>query len=354
MQANTGRDESQQVPINKILDIEFDAHRAAGIECPEKEVSRRAYEKFVADILERAKVRLAGRDIKEVNERELFECLSTVLYEDMEAFYKKGKMLATAVLGNEFDCDVSSALQTGVVTSAGRKISIMRAPGHEFLAGDEYAFETTLKSNATLPKAELHLRYPYCHELSVEKGLLFGAHYRAGKMLFDAGKYAEARMAFQSAIELNPENSDAWNGKGIAFKEMGRYGEALEALNRAIELYPENKDAWNNKGAVLTEIGRYGEALGALERAMELDPNWATPRYNKGILFLRGDSLGEALRAFEEVIGLDPECEDAWHNKGAVLRKMGGDQEEIDACFRKAEELKNKSDHALVGLCRSK
>ena len=45
--------------------------------------------------------------------------------------------------------------------------------------------------------------------------------------------------------------SDAWNNKGLALDNLGRYEEAIKYYDKAIELDPNNADAWYNKGLLL-------------------------------------------------------------------------------------------------------
>jgi len=58
---------------------------------------------------------------------------------------------------------------------------------------------------------------------------------------------------------------------------MGRYNESIEAYEMAIKIDPEDADAWFGKGAALNNTGRYEEAIKSLDRATELDPNLQRP-----------------------------------------------------------------------------
>ena len=57
--------------------------------------------------------------------------------------------------------------------------------------------------------------------------------------------------AFDKAIEINPQNSNAWNNKGVALGNLNKYDEAMKAFDKAIEINPQDSDAWNNKGVAL-------------------------------------------------------------------------------------------------------
>ena len=54
-------------------------------------------------------------------------------------------------------------------------------------------------------------------------------------------KYAEARLAFEKAVELEPSNSIALYNLSEALREQGRPREAIEMLQRAKEIDPKRK-----------------------------------------------------------------------------------------------------------------
>ena len=60
--------------------------------------------------------------------------------------------------------------------------------------------------------------------------------YNKGLELFSIGQYEEAVKCLDTAIQLNPEDSDAWYNKGIALKELGRDEEAEQCFAKSKEL----------------------------------------------------------------------------------------------------------------------
>ncbi len=84
-------------------------------------------------------------------------------------------------------------------------------------------------------------------------------------------KSDEALKAYDKAIEINPQNTDAWNNKGDALSKQNKYDEALKAFDKAIEIDSQNTDAWNNKGDALSKQNKYDEAKKAFDKAIEID-----------------------------------------------------------------------------------
>lgn len=77
----------------------------------------------------------------------------------------------------------------------------------------------------------------------------------------------EALQAFDKAIQLDPNNAEAWSAKGAALVQLGRPDEALQALDKAMLLNPYLADPWSIKGGTLYRLGRPNEALQASYKA---------------------------------------------------------------------------------------
>lgn len=50
--------------------------------------------------------------------------------------------------------------------------------------------------------------------------------------------YDSAISSFDKALEINPDNHDAWNNKGVALLMLGIYEEAITCFDKAISLNP--------------------------------------------------------------------------------------------------------------------
>ena len=75
------------------------------------------------------------------------------------------------------------------------------------------------------------------------------------------GQYEEAVEIFDKVLSMNPQNTFAWNNRGVALFKADRPDDAVQSYNRSLEIDPENLDALRNKGFVLRSMGRLEEAL---------------------------------------------------------------------------------------------
>ena len=66
------------------------------------------------------------------------------------------------------------------------------------------------------------------------------------------------------------KSADDWTNEADALLEQGRYDEALQAYDKAIELNPQYSEAWNNKGIALDKLGKIAEAQVCYDKAKEL------------------------------------------------------------------------------------
>jgi tetratricopeptide (TPR) repeat protein len=92
-------------------------------------------------------------------------------------------------------------------------------------------------------------------------------HIAAGRAAYSAGQHAEALHRFGLALELAPEASWAWHGRGDALQLLGRYEDALAAYSRAAALAPETGLHEAGRANALAALGRGEEAAAARARA---------------------------------------------------------------------------------------
>lgn len=86
------------------------------------------------------------------------------------------------------------------------------------------------------------------------------------------GRYEEALINAEKAIELNPDYHKAWNIKGWDLDGLGRHEAAITSYDQAIKLKPNHYAAWNNRGISLSDLGRYEAAIASYDQALSINP----------------------------------------------------------------------------------
>ena len=159
-----------------------------------------------------------------------------------------------------------------------------------------------------------------------------------GLSLGKLGRFDEAILCYNKALEIDPRYAKAWGNKGYSLGKLGRSDEAILCYNKALEIDPRAMNAWYNKGDSLQSLGRFDEAILCYNKALEIDPRYAKAWGNKGISL---DSLGrfdEAILCYNKALEIDPRDAKAWGNKGYSLDRLGRFDEAI-LCYNKVLEI---------------
>lgn len=89
----------------------------------------------------------------------------------------------------------------------------------------------------------------------------------------DKKNFAEARTAFETALELAPWDPGNHAAMGDFLYGRDKYDDAEAAYNRALELYPDDLDALISLAQLKLDRGRKHEAQALAERAARLSPD---------------------------------------------------------------------------------
>jgi serine/threonine-protein kinase len=211
-----------------------------------------------------------------------------------------------------------------------------------------------------------------CRQATALESRLAGPLNCLGTVYQGTGKYEEAVVQFQRAVQLEPTNDDAHRGLGLAQESLHRYPEAEATYQRAIALrpsywagyswlgtfyarrsrYPEavqmfekvislNPDsflAYRNIGGMLIYEGKYLEAISALQHSVAIRPT-AAAYSNLGAAYVYLRNFDKAAASYQEAAGLDPNNIATWGNLGEAYQFMPGRASEAAPALQKALSL---------------
>ncbi|MDR3783147.1 MAG: tetratricopeptide repeat protein [Candidatus Nitrosotalea sp.] len=80
--------------------------------------------------------------------------------------------------------------------------------------------------------------------------------YSIGNERAKEGDSEDALIAYDKALELDPNHVSAWNNKGIVLYRLKRFEEAIICYDKAIEIEPQYANAWYNKANALRNFGQ--------------------------------------------------------------------------------------------------
>ena len=125
--------------------------------------------------------------------------------------------------------------------------------------------------------------------------------------LMKQGKFDEAIIHFQKALQIYPDSAEIQNNLGNAFLRKKDWTEAIAAYETALRLQPNLTSALNNLGICLAETGKQDEALAEFNEALRIDPGFLDTHRNLAILLLRIGRREEAIGHLREALRLKPD-----------------------------------------------
>ena len=130
--------------------------------------------------------------------------------------------------------------------------------------------------------------------------------------------------------------------RGYAYFEKNRLRDALAEFDHAVEIDPDNADAYYWRARVLTKAGRYDQAVEDLIKAVDLNPRFAAAYDTMGWLYLQQRQWDKGIAALDRSIVLKPDNGWAYANRAYMYQQKGNLQQALDdaenACRRNYEE----------------
>jgi tetratricopeptide (TPR) repeat protein len=168
----------------------------------------------------------------------------------------------------------------------------------------------------------------------------------------EKGDFERAIKDYNKAIELNPEDADAYINRGNAYSGLTQYERALEDYNTVIELNPDYVDAYNNRGNAYAEKGNFERAIEDFDKAIELNPVYVSTYNNRGIAYAEKGERERAIEDFDKAIELNPVYALAYFNRGLVYGRSNYYEKEQED-YKKALELEPNYILAMSALSES-
>lgn len=169
--------------------------------------------------------------------------------------------------------------------------------------------------------------------------------------LQNEGKYTEAIAKWQSIVnakDVNPELiARAFFSIGFLHAEQQENDQAISAYDQAIELYPEFSEAFNSRGLLKTILEDYEAAISDFDEAIRLNPDFAEVWYNRANAKRALKKHEDAIADYDEAIRLSPDSAGVYHYRGVSKRALGQHQEAI-ADFDEAIRLRPDYTDAYV------
>jgi len=138
------------------------------------------------------------------------------------------------------------------------------------------------------------------------------------------GEYIDAERTFTTVIELEPGFARGWDGRGQALMLQGKYDEALLDFDKAIELKPNLSVAYANRSLTRIAIDDPKGAERDARRAYDLDEDAVAAHLVLGRVHAREGENDLALGWFDLAVATDPDDASTWWWRGRFYRDVLG------------------------------
>ena len=192
------------------------------------------------------------------------------------------------------DKEAAAAIQA----SAGAAVEAMKAGRHD---------EAIAKFQEVIAKV------PTCQD----------CYYNIGVSQMATQKFTEAEASFKKAIELKPDNADAYTALANLYNSQKKFDLAAEASANAAKYAAAGgggggAEASYNQGVILFNAGKFAEAKTQFEAATKADPNHSMAQYQLGMTALNLGQIPDAVAALEAYLKVDPNGPKAAEVKSAL------------------------------------
>ncbi len=112
------------------------------------------------------------------------------------------------------------------------------------------------------------------------------SHVKMGLLFVKNNLMQDAVNEFKTAIEINPQQIDAYNNLGLSHIKIKDYPEAVKVLERALKIQPGYADIHLNLGMAYYYEKQHYRGFEHIQKALRINPDYQIARYNHAIIYL--------------------------------------------------------------------
>ena len=163
------------------------------------------------------------------------------------------------------------------------------------------------RCSASLLKGDLDLALDDSNYLISISPTLLIARQRRAEVLMNLADWREAEAELRRILDRRDEHVMALVHLGTCLIAMDKAEQAERPLNSALRIDPSNSDAWYQRGLLYLDFGRGQEALSDFESAARNDPKHIDARLMIAAIFHERGDTKNAANAWRKVLDVDPQ-----------------------------------------------
>jgi tetratricopeptide (TPR) repeat protein len=123
-------------------------------------------------------------------------------------------------------------------------------------------------------------------------------------------KYDRALADFTQAIQLEPQDEEAYAGRACTYALLGAPDQAIADLTEAVRLNPADALAYLRRGELYAQQEKHAQAIADYTQAIELGAGQAAVYNGRGKCYAAVKQNAKAIAGFTQAMRLDPEDPD--------------------------------------------
>jgi len=176
-------------------------------------------------------------------------------------------------------------------------------------------------------------------------------YFSKGNAYFVQGKYAEAAIEYQNAIQVDPKFTEAHYRLAQCYAKQAYWGGAYQEFSRTVEIAPGNLNAQLDLSHILLAAGKFPDARDHAEVVLKSDPQSAEAQILVADADAGAGDLSKAIAEAQSAIQMDAN-RSASYLSLALLQERNQESPAAEQSFQKALALDPKSINATLALGR--
>jgi protein O-GlcNAc transferase len=176
-----------------------------------------------------------------------------------------------------------------------------------------------------------------------------------------SGQWNEAEFLYKQILEIQSESLDEQdeskkeyqalviNNLGIIFEQQGKLKAALEAYQQALSMKPDYTEAHYNLGTFFLQQGKLDVAVECYQQVLKIKPDHVNAHHKLGHAFKLQRKLDIAVKYYRQTISLNPNYVDAYNNLGNALYDQGNLEAAVES-YQQALRLNPDCAPAKFGI----
>jgi hypothetical protein len=166
------------------------------------------------------------------------------------------------------------------------------------------------------------------------------------------GHLEQAKAIYESMIQSDPNNPNAWHLLGVIAMQTKDYPQAEVFIDKALTLVPSSAEFLYNRAMLEVNQSKDLEALGYFEKSLSADAEYRSAKFQLALCLSRlnrpGD-MGKAIDIITQLIKTDENFLDGYYQLGIIYRILSNYEGSID-CFQNLISKNKKIPEAHIQL----